>query len=113
MKLFKKIWPILAVLCIFAFFFVKGKINDKNFYKEKLNAKIIDRKNWAEQTAYFYLENKVFIDSNDVYNFDLKIGDSISKLSNTWKFKVYRKNDNGMYEFRNNYCKSPQKLDSK
>lgn len=103
MGIIKKIWPLLLIVGIFFYFFLDGRINDKNFYNQSINSKIIKRSNWAVQTTYFYFDNKLQIDSNNIYNFDLKVGDSISKISKTWKFEVFRKNDFDKYEFHKEY----------
>lgn len=96
MKFLKKFWPVLFIFLFFLFFYLTGRINDKKFYIEKVNSKIIKRNNWQVRTTEFYLENNLMIDSNRIYNFDLKIGDSITKEKRTTIFNVYRK-INGKY----------------
>lgn len=103
MNIIKKFWPLLIILGLFFYFFLRGKINDKKFYNQSINSKIIKRSNWAVQTTYFYFDNNLQIDSNSIYNFDLRIGDSIAKSSKTWTFEVFRKNNHNKYEFHKEY----------
>ena len=98
----KKLWPIIIVVIGFLYFFISGNHNNEQFYKEQINSKLIKRSNWQIRTTEFYMENKLRIDSNYLYNFDLKIGDSISKKKKTKNFDVYRK-ENGKYKFYKKY----------
>ncbi|MFC6269867.1 hypothetical protein [Frigoriflavimonas asaccharolytica] len=102
MKNYKKPWLLLVPFLLILGFYFWGKMNFTKFYKKQINSKIVKRKDWAVQTVYFHLENKIFIDSNSIDNFDLKIGDSIFKKENTKNFNVYRKK-NGKYKFYKNY----------
>lgn len=98
----KKMWPVFFVLLLFLFFYLTGHDNQKKFYNEKINSKIIKRSNWQVRTTEFYLENNLRIDSNYIYNFDLKVGDSIIKEKKSANFNVFRKM-NGKYELYKRY----------
>ncbi|TPD69787.1 hypothetical protein [Flavobacterium microcysteis] len=57
----------------------------------KFNSLIVERNNWQLRTTEFYMQNGLRIDSNAIYDFKLKLGDSITKDANSDLFKVYRK----------------------
>lgn len=91
--------PLLVVtIGVIAFIFYNAKLNGK-FINSGFESIIVKRYNWQLRTTEFYLENGLRVDSNYVDNFDLKIGDSISKNANTGMFKVYRKDLSGKYQF--------------
>lgn len=92
------ILPVFIVVSgVTAFLIYNNQLN-KKFILLEVNSIIIKRNNWQLRTTEFYLQNGLRIDSTFIDNFDLKIGDSISKKSNTTIFMVYRK-ENGTYKF--------------
>lgn len=100
-KIFRFTPLLIVIVGVIMFVFYNSKLNLK-FVNLEVQSIIIKRDNWQLRTTEFYLENGLRIDSNYVNNFDLKIGDSISKKSNTGEFKVYRKNQFGKYQFFEN-----------
>lgn len=76
---------------------------NRKFVNKKVESIIVKRSNWQLRTTEFYLQNGLRIDSTYKNKFDLKIGDSISKKSNTRRFKVFRKNNSGKYQLLYNF----------
>ncbi|WP_428231942.1 hypothetical protein [Flavobacterium sp.] len=93
-----RILPLFIVICGVAVFLVYNNQLNKKFISLEVNSIIIKRNNWQLRTTEFYLQNGLRIDSTFKDNFDLKVGDSISKKSNARSFIVYRK-ENGKYKF--------------
>lgn len=100
-KLFRFTPLLIVIVGVIALVFYNNKLNRK-FVNLEVESVIIKRNNWQLRTTEFYLENGLRIDSTYLNNFDLKIGDSISKKSNTGEFKVYIKNQFGKYQFFEN-----------
>lgn len=100
-----KVLPLIMVaivaICFVLFVIYNHRLNDK-FTKLEVNSTVVKRDNWQLRTTEFYLQNGLRVDSNAIDNFDLKLGDSISKKDNTQSFNVYRKL-NGKYEFYTTY----------
>lgn len=97
-KAFRFIPLLVVTIGVIAFIFYNAKVN-KKFISSGFESVIIKRDNWQLRTTEFYLENGLKVDSNHVNNFDLRIGDSISKKANTGVFKVYRKDVSGKHQF--------------
>lgn len=95
--------PMLIVIIGVIMFLVYNENLNRKFIRLEVKSIIVKRNNWQLRTTEFYLENGLRIDSTYINNFDLKIGDSISKESNTEMFKVYRKNPLGKYQFYKKY----------
>lgn len=93
-----KILPLFIVIVGVTIFITYNNRLNRKFIQSEVNSKIIKRNNWQLRTTEFYLKNGLRIDSTFKNKFDLKIGDSISKKSNTHFFIVYRK-ENGKYKF--------------
>jgi|SRR5690606_38479526 len=98
-----KLFPVFLILGIIIYFEQKGNIERKEFYLSTINSYIIKKKNnWSGGRSYDYITKENVIIT--LMNSDtLKIGDSISKESNTTNFQIYRKNQLGKYEFYKNY----------
>jgi hypothetical protein len=97
-----KIWPLLLILSVILFFELKGRQERKVLFNSTLNNKVIKVKNnWSGGRSYDYItDNGIVI---TLLNRDtLLVGDSISKVANTSRFDVYRKN-NGIFEFYKTY----------
>ncbi|QLC67635.1 hypothetical protein LPB248_15375 [Flavobacterium sp. LPB0248] len=93
-----RILPLFIIISAVTVFLIYNNQWNKKFIKLEANSIIVTRNNWQLRTTEFYLQNGLRIDSTFKDNFDLKIGDSISKKSNTNTFSVYRK-ENGIYTF--------------
>jgi len=93
-----RILPLFIVISAVTVFLMYNNQLNKKFIGLEVNSIIVKRNNWQLRTTEFYLQNGLRIDSTFKNNFDLKIGDSISKKSNTNIFSVYRK-ENGKYLF--------------
>jgi hypothetical protein len=95
----KRLIPLLILIVMSVMFILYNEGLNQKFVNEKAESIVIKRSNWQLRTTEFYLQNGLRIDSTYKNKFDLKIGDSISKKSNTRRFKVYRKNNSGKYQF--------------
>ncbi|WP_433833418.1 hypothetical protein [Flavobacterium anhuiense] len=98
LKFKKNLIPLFIVVSGVTVFIVYNIQLNKKFIQVEVNSIIIKRNNWQLRTTEFYLKNGLRIDSTFKDNFDLKIGDSISKRPNTKTFSVYRMK-NGKYKF--------------
>ena len=95
--------PIIFGLLIVSYFLLKTQ-NDINYFNEnKINLKIIRVYNYFDKSLQFYYDENHCITTTDTKGDTLRIGDSISKIRNSAKFKVFRKNKIGKYTFYNNY----------
>ena len=94
-----RLYPIFIILGIIIFFQIKWNLEYKKFHQTAINSLIIKKKNnWSGGRSYDYLtKNNIVITliSNNL----LKVGDSISKESNTDEFEIYIKIDKGKYQF--------------
>ena len=87
--------PLLS--CIV--FTITGMIYKKHFYQTKINSVVIKSDDWMVSSIKF-----IFSDDNFVYLLapwgnKMLIGDSVSKPSRSNIYKVYRKDNNGVYIF--------------
>lgn len=98
-----RLYPLMILIGIFIYFYFIGKDNRTKFYESKINEKVIDSSDWQKRTIEYYLENGLSINITVLDSIDLKVGDSISKKTNTNEFKIYRKNTLGNYEYYNKY----------
>jgi hypothetical protein len=97
-----KMLPRIIVAIGFILFVIYNHRLNGKFTKLEVNSIIVKRDNWQLRTTEFYLQNGLRVDSNAIDNFDLKLGDSISKQDSTQSFDVYRKL-NGKYKFFTTY----------
>ena len=97
-----KVLPLIIVAIGFVLFVICKHRTNVKFTKLEVNSKVVKRDNWQLRTTEFYLQNGLRVDSTYIDNFDLKLGDSISKQDSTQSFDVYRKR-NGTYEFYTTY----------
>ncbi|TDX13997.1 hypothetical protein [Flavobacterium sp. S87F.05.LMB.W.Kidney.N] len=88
---------------IIGYFIFKAKSNSEHFVKNKINSKIIRIYNYENKTLEFYYDEKYCITTTDTKGDTLIIGDSINKEKNTSKFKIFRKNKFGNYEYFDEY----------
>ncbi|MET3027640.1 hypothetical protein ABXT06_13255 [Flavobacterium sp. UW10123] len=93
-----RVLPLVIIISAVTVFVIYNNQLNKKFMLLEVNSIIVKRDNWQLRTTEFYLQDGLRIDSTFKDNFDLKIGDSISKESNTNIFSVYRK-ENGIYTF--------------
>ena len=113
-----KPWSSVSVIIIFivfvSYFIIRANSNYNHFYKNKIDAKIIKVENYEDKSLNFYYDKKYLLVLGDASDDTLKVGDSISKKMNTYKFAVFRTNENGDYRLLNNYiCPSPNSIYSK
>lgn len=98
----KRHWPIYMVLGLIAAWILApnfyAEYKGFEFYKKSFNAKVISSNLVYSRITIFQLENGVNIRSG-IITFNLEIGDSITKNSSSWDFKVYKRSSNGSYEF--------------
>lgn len=91
----------IGLVAVIIFMVYNNNLNNK-FINNSVNTVVVKKSNWQLRATEFYLKNGLRIDSTYIIPLDLKIGDSISKRSNTGKFDVYRKNKD-KYEFYKSY----------
>lgn len=82
---------ISSILCILKY------RNIKDFYEIPINFKIIKIEFSVQNTYNFYDKKNKLLKSSIPYYNDIKIGDSISKKTNSAKLYFYRKNRNNNY----------------
>lgn len=97
-----KVLPLIIVAIGFVLFVICKHRTNVKFTKLEVNSIVVKRDNWQLRATEFYLQNGLRVDSSAMNNFDLKLGDSISKQDSTQSFDVYRKR-NGTYEFYTTY----------
>ena len=95
--------PIILVLIIVSFFLLRAQNEINHFNENKINLKIIRVYNYYDKSLQFYYDENYCITTTDTKGDTLRIGDSISKIKNGTKFKVFRKNKYGKYTFYNDY----------
>ena len=103
----KKNYRYLPILIgILAFGYLYGYqyvyLNNKYFYDNPINAKIIRVENYYNKSLQFFYTNKYCISTFNTESDTLKIGDSISKKSLTNEFSVFKK-VNGKYRLVKKY----------
>ena len=95
--------PFFILFGILIFLDISHRINNNKFYEKSFHSLVVDCKNYGkEANANFLLKNDLYIYSM-VGDLDVKLGDSIIKESNTYKYKVYRKNEYGKYNYKHQY----------
>ena len=94
---------IILVLGIVSFFLFRAQNEINHFNVNKINLKIIRVYNYYDKSLQFYYDENYCITTTDTKGDTLRIGDSISKIKNSTKFKVFRKNKYGKYTFYNDY----------
>jgi hypothetical protein len=102
----KKIMGLIAIIVGISFpayFLLVAKNNIDHFTNNKINLKIIRIYNYYDKSLQFYYDENYCITTTDTRGDTLFIGDSIAKEKNTVKFKVFRKNKLGKYEYFNEY----------
>ncbi|GEM_PF-1172844 len=104
LKKYLKYIPIILTLILFTYFYIYKYvyINNQHFYRGNIHAKIIKIENYQNKSIQFYYDDKYCITTTDTKNDTLKIGDSISKKSQTAKFDVFRKLG-GKYQLYKSY----------
>jgi hypothetical protein len=92
------IFPIVIVALFLFYMNYRGEVNYEKFVKARINSHVVKRSDWQLRTIEFYLDNGLKINITDLNNLYLNEGDSISKESNTNRFKVYKiGNDDRFY----------------
>lgn len=84
---------IVIVLGIGTYFWLRQKLLRKKFYNMSLNSIVVKRRDWLKSSIDFYLDNGVNLNILVPADDKMKISDSISKPSGTFKYNVYRRND--------------------
>lgn len=102
-KMVINIFIILIVILPIMFTIIRSKKNMKNFYVSNINSKVISYSDWQENSREYHLRNGLYIVLKISDTGKIKIGDSVSKGSNTYEYQIYRKNSVGKYEFFKTY----------
>ena len=95
--------PIILGLIVVSFFLLRAQNEINYFNKNKINLKIVKVDNYFDKSLQFHYDENHCITTTDTKGDTLRIGDSISKINNSTKFKVFRKNKLGKYTFYNDY----------
>lgn len=98
--------PIFIGLIAFCYFYLYRFVykNNDYFYENAINAKIIEVKNYENKSLQFYYTEKFCITTTDTQGDTLKVGDSLSKKSETNAFEVFRE-ENESYKLYKSYKK--------
>ena len=99
---FRKIMPFLIVFAILIFLDIRFRTNNNNFYDYSFHSVVSKSNNYRKELTNYILNNDLTLYSIDS-SYDIKIGDLIIKNSNTYEYKVYRKNEFGTYQFVHQY----------
>jgi hypothetical protein len=94
---------IIVVISFVSYFLLVAKNEIDHFRNNTINLKIIRIYNYYDKSLQFYYDENFCITTTDTRGDTLVIGDSIAKEKNTSKFKVFRKNKLGKYEYFNEY----------
>lgn len=91
-SLLKKYLPFTIFITIILLYLYRCVyLNNSYFIKNEIHSKIIKVTNFENKSLLFYYNDQYAISTGDTNRDTLKIGDSISKKSNSKKFNVYRK----------------------
>jgi hypothetical protein len=96
----KNRWQFLVMslpLLLFAILSSRGCYQQNFCYENSMGAKVQSR-----YKKYFYLSNKIGVEFLTKDYKDVKIGDSIFKEKNTWKFNLYRQDSFKNYHYIKN-----------
>jgi len=93
-----KILPLILALIAFLYFYCYKYVfaNSNHFYKNEINSKIMEVKNYENKSLQFFYDKNYCITTTNTQGDALRIGDSISKKQNSSEFRVFRK-QNGNY----------------
>lgn len=94
---------VTIVLSSVSYFLLVAKKDIDHFTNTRINQKIIRIYNYSNKSLQFYYDESHCITTTDTRGDTLNVGDSISKERYTGKFKIFRKNGSGNYEFFNEY----------
>ncbi len=97
-KMVINIFIILIVILPIMFTIIRSKKNMKNFYVSNINSKVISYSDWQANSREYHLRNGLYIVLKISDTGKIKIGDSISKRSNTYEYQIYRRNGLQRYE---------------
>lgn len=103
MRTFFSIFIIAILMGGFIFLFVREDRLTKEFYEMKINSLVTKSSDWQKRSIDFYLANGVVLNFVVPIEDKLKLGDSISKKSNTYLYKVYRKDTEDVYVYFTEY----------
>ncbi len=92
------IFVILIVLAPIIFSIIREKKNKEKLYENQINSKVMSHSDWQTNSREYYLRNGLYISLNINDTAEIKIGDSISKRSNTYEYQIYRRNGLQRYE---------------
>ncbi|HTO16376.1 MAG TPA: hypothetical protein VLZ83_11430 [Edaphocola sp.] len=100
---------LIAVILVVCVFFTINKMtskqdkNKKEFYLNGFCSKVIKSNTEFQRGEVFYLENKLEIYFLLPVGNKMLAGDSVCKVTNTYFYDVYRKDENGEYKFWSTY----------
>ena len=99
---FKKVIPFLIVFGILTFLDIRFRINNYQFYEKGFQSVVVESQNYRKEESNYILNNEMTLYSIG-NEFDIRIGDLIIKTTKTNEYKVYRKNEFGIYRFVHRY----------
>ena len=116
MRFFLRILPILFVVAIVLTFHLIGVFEYRKFYKSRSNSIVISKEKGSSSAVMKYsLNDGLTIESLNIEDIDIEVGDSIVKDSNTFIFSFFKKNGeaysfDGKYKYLRGVYKGIQKL---
>lgn len=97
LKLILGIIPLLWVVNSYVQFRKEGKQNKKEIFRSKISSLIVSSNSFHGRSVEFHLDNGLKLYFSPPVGDKIKLSDSISKDSNTYMYKVYRKGSFGRY----------------
>ena len=97
------ILPVILVAGIFVYLHLRSIQLRKEFYKMEINSVVVKRSDWKKSSIDFYLNNGVVLTFLAPAKETLELGDSIRKISGTFKYDVYRRGMDSRFQLLGTY----------
>lgn len=96
---------VVIALLIYNVFYVsyRANKNKKEFYEKEFSSVVLSSNSFEGRTVEFHLENGLKLYFLPPVESKIMVGDSIRKEKETYRYKVYRKNDNNKYKYFSTY----------
>jgi hypothetical protein len=95
--------PILIVIIWFMQLQINGRDAEKDFFLREISSVVVKSNSYYGRSEEFHLEDGVKLYFMPPIDDKIIIGDSVRKEPNTYVYYVYRKDENGEYNFWNMY----------
>lgn len=103
LKLVFSLFPIILIIGVFIYLHLRSLQLTKQFYNMEINSVVVQRSDWKRSSIDFHLENGVVLTFLAPAERTLEIGDSIRKVSNSYKYDVYRRDLTNEYQLIKSY----------